>query len=60
MPPVTKHNVEKVRDIIVCKEYEAVNRDLQCLNPPDKKIYSTNTSIDAFAKNYIFLALVIN
>ena len=28
VPPVTKHNVEKVRDIIVCSEYEAVNRDL--------------------------------
>ena len=29
MPPVTKHNVEKVRDIIVCTEYERMNTDLR-------------------------------
>ena len=45
VPPVTKHNVEKVRDIIVCTEYERMNTDFQSLNPPDKTIYSTNTSM---------------
>ena len=43
VPPVAKHNVEKVRNIFVCNLCCYECRFAECLNPPDKTIYSANT-----------------